>query len=145
MKNFFGLVPGAVYGWPKNTLHMLGIARSVVELNRIFSKSFAIVDGIVGMEGTVRCREVLNRLAYSSWAPTSEPSMLLLPAPWVSNPARIDYIEISSYLGNATESAIEQRGERLADLRTDFRLIREFEELRSRRRRHGFGGSHPGP
>src|SRR5262249_13650927 len=51
MKNFFGVVPGAVYGWPKNELHRQGIARSIVELHRIFRKSFAIVDGIVGMEG----------------------------------------------------------------------------------------------
>ena len=51
MKNFFGLVPGAVYGWPKNELHQVGIPESIVELNRIFHKSFAIVDGIVGMEG----------------------------------------------------------------------------------------------
>ena len=51
MKNYFGLVPGAVYGWPKNFLHQVGIAPSIVELTRLFPKSFAIVDGIVGMEG----------------------------------------------------------------------------------------------
>ena len=27
MKNLFGLVPGAVYGWPKNKLHYIGIRR----------------------------------------------------------------------------------------------------------------------
>ena len=47
MKNFFGLVPGAVYGWPKNFLHMTGIPTSILELNRIFRKTFAIVDGII--------------------------------------------------------------------------------------------------
>ena len=51
MKNLFGLVPGAVYGWPKNHLHHVGIGRAVAELYRIFPRSFAIVDGIVGMEG----------------------------------------------------------------------------------------------
>ena len=51
MKNFFGLVPGSVYGWPKNELHQVGIDESIVELNRIFRRTFAIVDGIVGMEG----------------------------------------------------------------------------------------------
>ena len=51
MKNFFGLVPGSVYGWPKNKLHYIGIAESVVALNRTFRNTFAIVDGIVGMEG----------------------------------------------------------------------------------------------
>ena len=51
MKNFFGLVPGSMYGWPKNELHQVGIDESIVELNRIFRRNFAIVDGIVGMEG----------------------------------------------------------------------------------------------
>ncbi len=51
MKNFFGLVPGSIYGWPKNQLHQIGIARSIAELQRVFPRSFAIVDGVVGMEG----------------------------------------------------------------------------------------------
>ena len=52
MKNFFGVVPGSVYGWPKNKLHYIGIPESIVALNRQFGqKAFAIVDGVVGMEG----------------------------------------------------------------------------------------------
>ena len=51
MKNLCGVVPGAVYGWPKNHLHQAGIGPSVAALNRIFPRRFAIVDGIVGMEG----------------------------------------------------------------------------------------------
>src|SRR5947207_11000468 len=50
MKNYFGLVPGSVYGWPKNELHHIGIPQSIIELTRIFHNSFGIVDGIVGME-----------------------------------------------------------------------------------------------
>src|SRR5258708_32613312 len=52
MKNFFGLVPGSIYGWPKNELHFIGIDTAIVELTRAFGpKSFALVDGVVGMEG----------------------------------------------------------------------------------------------
>src|SRR5579871_5060388 len=51
MKNLFGLVPGGVYGWPKNVLHWAGIPQSIVDLHSLFPKQFAIVDGIVGMEG----------------------------------------------------------------------------------------------
>ena len=50
MKNLFGVVPGAVYGWPKNVLHWSGVPESIVDLHRLFPKQFAIVDGIVGME-----------------------------------------------------------------------------------------------
>ena len=32
MKNLFGTVPGAVYGWPKNILHAHGIPNSIVDL-----------------------------------------------------------------------------------------------------------------
>jgi len=49
MKNLFGLVPGAVYGWPKNVLHWAGITESIAALHSAFPRQFAIVDGIVGM------------------------------------------------------------------------------------------------
>src|SRR5579871_1653677 len=51
MKNFFGLVPGAVYGWPKNVLHWAGINECIADLYRAFPRHFALVDGIDGMEG----------------------------------------------------------------------------------------------
>jgi uncharacterized protein (DUF362 family) len=51
MKNLFGTVPGAVFGWPKNPLHWAGIPESIVDLWLGIQPAFAIVDGIVGMEG----------------------------------------------------------------------------------------------
>lgn len=51
LKNLFGTVPGAVYGWPKNVLHWAGLDRSIVDLQAALQPGFAIVDGIVGMEG----------------------------------------------------------------------------------------------
>ncbi len=51
MKNLFGLVPGGVYGWPKNVLHWAGIPECILDINRVFNNTFAVVDGIVGMEG----------------------------------------------------------------------------------------------
>ena len=51
MKNFFGLVPGAVYGWPKNVLHWAGIHESILDICATVRPHFVIADGIVGMEG----------------------------------------------------------------------------------------------
>ena len=51
MKNLFGTVPGAVYGWPKNILHRHGIDNSIVDLTATIRPHFAIVDAVVGMEG----------------------------------------------------------------------------------------------
>ncbi len=51
MKNFFGVLPGAVYGWPKNILHVKGIANSILDLNATVAPHFTIVDAVVAMEG----------------------------------------------------------------------------------------------
>ena len=51
MKNLFGVVPSGIYGWPKNVLHWAGIDESIADLHAAFPRHFAIVDGIVGMEG----------------------------------------------------------------------------------------------
>ena len=51
LKNMFGIVPGSCYGWPKNVLHWAGITRALLDLNSTVRPGFAIVDGIVGMEG----------------------------------------------------------------------------------------------
>ena len=51
MKNLFGVVPGSVYGWPKNVLHMAGIENSILDLAATIRPQFTIVDGITGMEG----------------------------------------------------------------------------------------------
>ena len=50
MKNLYGIVPGVRYGWPKNTLHVVGIETSISELYETIAPQIAIVDGIIGME-----------------------------------------------------------------------------------------------
>ena len=51
MKNLFGTVPGAVYGWPKNILHAHGIPNSIVDLVATIRPQLAIVDAVTAMEG----------------------------------------------------------------------------------------------
>jgi len=51
MKNLFGLVPGSVYGFPKNPLHWAGIDNCIADIWDAVRPHFAIVDGVVGMEG----------------------------------------------------------------------------------------------
>ena len=51
MKNMFGVVPGARYGWPKNILHWKGIQESILDLCATVPIHFVIADGIVAMEG----------------------------------------------------------------------------------------------
>jgi len=51
MKNFFGVVPGRKYGWPKNILHKKGIDKSIIDLQHMVKPKFAIVDAVIAMEG----------------------------------------------------------------------------------------------
>src|SRR5882724_3097372 len=109
MKNFFGVVPGALYGWPKNQLHQVGIDRSIAELHRIFPRSFAIVDGIVGMEGNGPIQGTPKKAG-----------VLVMGADLVSvdatccrimriDPELLQYIRLTAETGHVDAGRIEQR------------------------------------
>jgi uncharacterized protein (DUF362 family) len=130
MKNYFGLVPGCVYGWPKNKLHHVGIPRSIVELNRIFHRSFAIVDGITGMEGNGPIQGTPKHagvLVMGSDLRAVDSTCCRIMG---LNPARVEYLAMSEHLGASLESDIEQRGERIGSVRTNFQVVGEFSHLR---------------
>jgi uncharacterized protein (DUF362 family) len=121
MKNFFGLVPGSVYGWPKNMLHQVGIPKAIVELNRIFRKSFAIVDGIVAMEGN----GPIQGTPKSAGVLVMGSDLVAVDATCCRimdlDPENIEYLRLSDELGNRGEDRIEQCGETVAAVRTPFR------------------------
>ena len=123
MKNFFGLVPGSIYGWPKNQLHQIGIDRSIAELHRILPKSFAIVDGIVGMEGNGPIQGV-----------PKQAGVLIMGSDLVAvdatccrimgiEPSRIEYLRLTAERGHALPGQIEQRAESVTSVQTRFDLI----------------------
>jgi uncharacterized protein (DUF362 family) len=51
MKNMYGVLPGVMYGWPKNVLHEAGIPQTVCDLNASLPRTLALVDAIECMEG----------------------------------------------------------------------------------------------
>jgi uncharacterized protein (DUF362 family) len=51
MKNMFGIVPSAIYGWPKNPLHWKGIHQSIFDIWDSVRPGFGMIDGIIAMEG----------------------------------------------------------------------------------------------
>lgn len=131
MKNFFGLVPGSVYGWPKNELHHIGIPQSIVELTRVFRRSFAIVDGIVGMEGNGPIQgtpKPAGVLVMGSDLPAVDATCCRIMG---IDPSKVEYLRMAAdNLGNVEESRIEQRGENIRAVRTNFALIDSFHGLR---------------
>ena len=131
MKNFFGLVPGSIYGWPKNELHQVGIPESIVALNRIFRRTFAIVDGIVGMEGNGPIQgtpKTAGVLVMGSDLPAVDATCCRIMG---IDPTRVEYLQkAADRLGVIDPTRIEQRGEPIAGLRTNFALIKEYTQLR---------------
>jgi uncharacterized protein (DUF362 family) len=132
MKNFFGLVPGSVYGWPKNELHQVGISESIVELNRIFRRTFAIVDGIVGMEGNGPIQGTPKQagvLVMGSDLPSVDATCCRIMG---IDPAKVEYLTVAADrgLGVIEEAHVDQRGETIKSVATKFELIDSFKELR---------------
>jgi len=130
MKNLFGLVPGSVYGWPKNKLHYIGISESIVALNRTFRNTFAIVDGIVGMEG--------NGPIQGTPKPAG---VLVMGRDLVAvdatccrimgiDPEKVTYMRMAAELGHVHPARIDQRGETVASVRNNFDLMPEYRQLR---------------
>ncbi len=130
MKNFFGLVPGSVYGWPKNTLHQVGIDRSIVELNRVFRRSFAIVDGIVGMEGNGPIQgepKPCGVLVMGSDLVAVDATCCRVMG---IEPERVGYLKGARMLGHVDAAGIDQRGETIQSVHTSFGLMEPFRHLR---------------
>lgn len=130
MKNFFGLVPGAIYGWPKNLLHYHGIANSIVALNRKFRNTFAIVDGIVGMEGNGPIQgqpKPFGALVFGRDLVAVDATCCRMMG---IDPAKVEYLANAASFGALNPAQIDQRGENPTSLRRDFQLIKEFENLR---------------
>ncbi|HEU0119301.1 MAG TPA: DUF362 domain-containing protein [Bryobacteraceae bacterium] len=130
MKNFFGAVPGAVYGWPKNLLHYHGIANSIVALNRRFRNTFAIVDGIVGMEGNGPIQgqpRPMGALVFGRDLIAVDATCCRLMG---IEPSRVEYLQLAADLGAIPELQIDQRGENPAALRKNFDLLPQFAGLR---------------
>jgi uncharacterized protein (DUF362 family) len=132
LKNMFGVVPGSVYGWPKNALHWAGIHSSILDINSSLPiPQFAIVDGIVGMEGN----GPLQGQAKHSGVLILGEDLVAVDATAARlmkiEPRKIEYLEIADrFLGNIRDDRIEQLAERLEKFQQDYRVIGNFQELK---------------
>jgi uncharacterized protein (DUF362 family) len=130
LKNMFGIVPGCCYGWPKNILHWAGITSSILDINSTVRPDFAIVDGIVGMEGngpiqgTAKASGVLI-LGEDPVAVDSTAARVM-----GLEPGRIDYLaKAGMLLGHLRPDKIRQLGESVGSVRTPFAVLPAFQKL----------------
>ena len=124
MKNLFGVMPGIYYGWPKNVLHYAGIENSILDINASLKPHFAIVDGIVGMEGDGPImgdpKKVGVLVMGRNLAAVDATCCRIMGI----DPYKVSYLErADNWLGPIADGAIEQRGEAIASVRTNFNLI----------------------
>jgi uncharacterized protein (DUF362 family) len=130
MKNLFGLVPGSVYGWPKNVLHWAGIDESIADLHGLFPRQFSIVDGIDGMEGNgpiLGIRRYAGVVVAGAHAPSVDASCCRIMG---IDPSRIGYLDLVSRRTGWGLRQVRQIGERTEAVRAPFALPPGFEKLR---------------
>ncbi len=131
MKNFFGAVPGAVYGWPKNILHVHGIPASILDLNATIRPHLAILDAVTGMEGD---GPIMGRARHVGCIGMSR-DLVSLDATAARviglDPAKLQYLaEAGRFLGNLDVGRIEQRGEPVTRFASRFAVVDAFKAAR---------------
>jgi len=133
LKNMFGCIPGAIYGWPKNVLHWAGIHESIVDINSTLPiPRFAIVDAIVGMEGNGPIQGEERRCGALVFGDDLVAVDATAARLMTVDPRRIRYLaEAGRFLGNVAEERVEQIGDTIDRLRQDFRVLPQFQALKS--------------
>jgi uncharacterized protein (DUF362 family) len=132
MKNLFGTVPSGVYGWPKNVLHWAGIDECIADLNGAFPRQFAIVDGIVGMEGNGPIQGVPKPAGVIVAGPDPVAVDATCCRIMRIDPNQIGYLRLVSGSGAArlSERNIHQIAEKIGGAATPFELPPGFGQIR---------------
>ena len=132
MKNLFGIMPGSVYGWPKNVLHQHGIEESILDISAALPRApFTIVDGIVGMEGNGPIQGTAVQAGVIIFG--DDPVAVDATAARVMevDPTKVRYLsEAGRFLGNLEVGRIVQIGEPIAGNSRPFTLMARSADLR---------------
>jgi uncharacterized protein (DUF362 family) len=130
LKNMFGTVPGSCYGWPKNVLHWAGIDKAILDINAAVKPDFAIVDGIVGMEGNGPIQgtpKACGALIFGDDPVAVDATCCRVMG---LMPERIKYLAAAgTMLGHINVDKIQQVGEAIAALHSKFAVVKEFNAL----------------
>lgn len=131
LKNMFGIVPGGCYGWPKNVLHWAGIDNSILDINAAVRPDFAIVDGIIGMEGNGPIQgtaKQANALVFGNDPVAVDATCCRIMG---LRPEKVKYLAgAGTLLGHMATAKVEQLGESMASVRTPFAVLKEFARIK---------------
>ncbi len=129
MKNLFGIVPGAIYGWPKNILHWAGIPESIADLHLLFPRQFAIVDGIEAMEGNGPILGSLKKagvVVAGAHPPSVDATCCRIMG---IDPEKIAYLQLVAERTGWNEKQTRQIGVEVSEVHTHFSLIPDLQYL----------------
>ena len=130
MKNLFGLVPGGVYGWPKNVLHWAGIDECIADLHQLFRNQFCIVDGIEAMQGNgpiLGAAKHAGVMVAGAHPPSVDATCCQIMG---IDPSGIKYLELIARRTGWRPGDVRQIGEQMRSVYTPFDLPPGFEGLR---------------
>jgi uncharacterized protein (DUF362 family) len=131
MKNMFGVVPGAKYGWPKNILHWKGIQESILDVCATVPVRFVIADAIVAMEGNGPLNghpRPIHRIVLADDPVAADATCARLMG---LDSTRITHIRIGAqFLGNASAERIDQLADAVCAPPYPFDVVPEFQHLR---------------
>ena len=131
MKNCFGCVPGRVYGWPKNVLHFAGIEQAVVDVAAAVRPTYAIVDGIVGMQGNGPITGDPIDAGVLVFGDDVVATDAIAATLMGIDPDRLGYVDAAArFLGQGDRSRIRTEGEDVDAAVTPFALLPSFSYLR---------------
>ena len=132
MKNLFGVMPGIVYGWPKNRLHVEGIPKSIVDIVATVQPHLAIVDGVVGMEGDGpimgRPKHVGALVVGTNFPAVDATCCRIMKI----DPLRVPYLKLAANLrlGPVASYAITQTGTAIDEGSQDFAVLDHLAHLK---------------
>ena len=132
MKNMFGVVPGAKYGWPKNVLHWKGIDRSILDICATVPIHFVIADAIIAMEGNGPLNgnpRPLNRIVLADDPVAADATCARLMG---LDPEKVLHIRgAAQFLGNSSVAQTDQLAELVSAPAAPFQTVAEFEYLQA--------------
>ena len=130
LKNMFGVVPGGCYGWPKNVLHWAGIDGAILDVNAATRPDFAIVDGIVGMEGNGPIQgtpKACGVLVFGDDPVAVDATCCRIMG---FNPLKVKYLaQAGTLLGHVEAAKIRQHGENIAVVDKPFEVLDAFRHM----------------
>jgi len=132
LKNCFGCVPGRVYGWPKNALHWAGLEQAILDVAGAVRPDYAIVDGIVGMEGNGPISGTpiaANVLVFGDDPVATDTVAASLMG---FDPEKVPYLsEAARFLGQGDLDRISLEGDALGPLTKDFAVLPPFRSMKT--------------